>query len=491
MRRRGIVLVHGLGEQPKGDTLNYMGRPLVEFVQSNLRERLRMEVAFSPEHGPAHMALRFGQSDGEEEWIIVEAWWARAFVPASKREILQWAMALGAQRPWIFLCTVLRPLLPARLRNLADESGKGEDDWLTKLDNTEYERFRRTPRRGLSSRAWDVIVGVPWIALTFLGWSVSLPVIMVLIGLALIPTLKWPMGFLQEALANFLFSYLGDQYATTKNILARDAVGGAILEIMRPWVQSAPKPPDFESITVVADSGGAVAAFDALTGWELKEWLQSGGLRRPKITLCTTGSALNAGYAMATQSERFWQQRFPEAVRWIDFWTQYDIVPAGRASRRLVRDSGCQEFVDHRVSNQDSPLSDHGKYYENKEEVLSHVLAAILRGENPPKELATAVDKHIKSIPEHRIAVAKKAASRYILGIGAAVGALLLFFTGFIPGAEETFRWLETRVNSNRLWICLFLGATMLLNIVAVLFDNYKVGRAFRSPASSQCSGNS
>ena len=235
MGRRGIVVVHGLGEQPKGDTLNYIGRPLVEFVQSYLAStaELTKEVRFNPEAGPPRAILRFGQGADAEEWVIVEAWWARAFVPSPRDELLVWALILGFRGVWsISYGMALRHVLmhPWVSAIVGKRPAPEQTPWPDAPD-TYWRRRRR-----VGSRLWDLLVGLCWTALLLAAYLASFPVLILLFVIGYLPVIGAPLSLLQVAFSNFLMHNLGDQHATTRNPLARDSTSTVILDALRPWV---------------------------------------------------------------------------------------------------------------------------------------------------------------------------------------------------------------------------------------------------------------
>jgi len=98
MIHRGIVIVHGIGNQRHGDELDDVVEPLVEFlglmgvghpkvhvVASNPRERCVIASARIQITQP-------NETEPQEEWHFREAWWAQIFQPSGASSVLPWAV---------------------------------------------------------------------------------------------------------------------------------------------------------------------------------------------------------------------------------------------------------------------------------------------------------------------------------------------------------------------------------------------------------------
>ena len=106
--RIGLLFVHGMGEQARGDTVTEMGDALTEWLRRWLSERgagfrireatLREESGAST--GPsAHVSVVLTDERGvAQEWLLAESYWAGAFRPATFRELVMWAVSVG---PWL------------------------------------------------------------------------------------------------------------------------------------------------------------------------------------------------------------------------------------------------------------------------------------------------------------------------------------------------------------------------------------------------------
>lgn len=107
--RLGLLFVHGMGEQERGDTVTEMGDALTEWLRRWIAEipkadfkireaTLRTEGGASV--GPSsHVSVVLSDDAGaSQEWLLAESWWAGAFRPATFKELAVWAASVG---PWL------------------------------------------------------------------------------------------------------------------------------------------------------------------------------------------------------------------------------------------------------------------------------------------------------------------------------------------------------------------------------------------------------
>jgi hypothetical protein len=94
----GILLVHGIGEQRRGDTLvNWLDAIVATINRSTLSkvsasvdsaELARLDIH---EESAAHAVVRIRGEGIDERWIVVEGWWAGAFIAPSFSQLVGWS----------------------------------------------------------------------------------------------------------------------------------------------------------------------------------------------------------------------------------------------------------------------------------------------------------------------------------------------------------------------------------------------------------------
>ncbi len=120
----GILLVHGLGEQARGDTLTVQGDPLVAWLRGRVGStgrdgdaKVDVVDAASRQQSTdaipsAHAVIRItppaakGPPEVVSEptfWVVAEAFWAENFRQATFNELVRWLFTVG---PWVFATQV-------------------------------------------------------------------------------------------------------------------------------------------------------------------------------------------------------------------------------------------------------------------------------------------------------------------------------------------------------------------------------------------------
>ncbi|MSQ22483.1 MAG: hypothetical protein EXR53_04145 [Dehalococcoidia bacterium] len=99
---RGIIVIHGIGEQKKGDFLSEVINPLAGFLESKGGEvdfEPEIALGFKPgQERPAEVSLMvYGPGGGfAAEWRMREAHWAASFRPPTFSQMLKLGRALIA-----------------------------------------------------------------------------------------------------------------------------------------------------------------------------------------------------------------------------------------------------------------------------------------------------------------------------------------------------------------------------------------------------------
>jgi hypothetical protein len=375
LQRRCVLIVHGVGEQRKSDTLLYIGSPLFEWVMRWARLYYdrpaahvgRVDLSFVPYDvgagdTPAFAVLELPQ----QRWYFAEAWWAgSSFHPD-----------FGTMLLWSFVH--LFDILAQMLRNTAERA-----------------RYLVHPKdRATSSqpaRFWQlvdfancVILGIGYAVSVVVGYFVLVPLMI----LAQIPIDSVQNFILLKLLQPIMTADAGefrifvDDELQAANIRRR--VGDAALALM----QHA----QCDELTIVAHSEGCVVSLGMLTDPAFADVAQ----RTRK--LLTFGAGLNKTWLVKPTLERLFGPLIGDTL-WTDFWASYDPVPAGRLDptrRKLAGGAACQMTdvyqptgdalsavgagkppVNEQVTNGMNVVTDHGGYFANDEQVLLRLAAEI------------------------------------------------------------------------------------------------------------------
>jgi hypothetical protein len=453
MIRRGIVIVHGVGNQQRGDELDDVIEPLVEFLGARAVGHANVHVvARNPRSGDTGASARIhlyrpGATPAQEileEWDVREAWWAHVFRPSGGAGILAWAMrALVAH-----IHSTIENIL---WRNIVRVFGgwpavQGTGVW-------------QVPVAG--AYPYYVLDAIGWLLITIgylVVYSIGVALAFVVYVFLLLPGLQYwpPAGNLQRSLLNIFTGGIGEQQATTNRHVAVAEAASVVTQALCPFLDPQSRDRDglgYESVTVIAHSGGCVVSFEALTGEEVRRLCGEDRLGRRFVTLVTLGSGLNLAWRMRAARKAkdlaFWNRPISDHVNWINIYARYDPVPQGEPPDGMVRTlTGAgvaeQPWLAVRVANDDWPLTDHGAYWQNDAEVNARLVHAIVDprlARQPIAELGGSYDRvdpdplHLEGVvcrevrdgaPQHRRHVTLESTRR--LGIGGVILLLLAIF---------------------------------------------------------------
>ena len=81
----GILFVHGIGAQQRGDTLLQFGEPLIQSVRQWLDPKAVVlsgtDIAPGSSEDPAHTCATVSAHDEHRRIFVAESWWAETFHP--------------------------------------------------------------------------------------------------------------------------------------------------------------------------------------------------------------------------------------------------------------------------------------------------------------------------------------------------------------------------------------------------------------------------
>jgi len=452
-----VLFVHGIGEQPRGDTLLAFGEPLIRCIRAWVDGRKigkaaviesKLSASQSGSQEPSHAVLEItvGQSS-PQTWLLAESWWADEFHRPPFMKLAGWLLAIG---PWALISHASRWLRDA-------------PSWW----QVAYQLLK-------------IVFAVP----------LSLLLQIVVASLALLAWL--PIPVLRRSISGFLLNItgtLGDSYVLLENPVQQAAAIDALRHNVD-WLAGS-----CERIAVVAHSQGAAIAQLALAEAER---------RHPKVcVLATFGSGvaklselrsmsteklarlvrtivpvstvaiallpqalsvappsddqsliwflflviplvmMTVAVAVVWNNLTAWPERAANLslwpLDWIDYWATSDPVPNGPfAPEGTV--PGLQQV---RITNRISWFTDHTTYWENRDEFVMPLASELDRractGIFPIKELAP-----ITRIPGRRVRANVLVAARAICALAALVilaafrGQLALFGSAVLQSLSKS-----------------------------------------------------
>ncbi|MFN8556964.1 MAG: hypothetical protein U0531_06300 [Dehalococcoidia bacterium] len=232
--RRGLVIVHGVGEPAKGDWIDTFVEPLADFLgralgydKVELIARAQRENATAPS-ATLHLTLPDG---GVEAWHIREAWWTRGFTPSRTPTVIVWAVGafiavIGATLSAVFWRN-LRRGLAAVARWCGRLQGRRSRGWRRLFDRVPPENEGRgvwqVPVAGGRYHVVDAIIWLVVVAAYTVVFLTGLPLSVLLYLL-----LSAPLGFVRPAAARgamrallaFLTNNAADQHAMANRTVA-------------------------------------------------------------------------------------------------------------------------------------------------------------------------------------------------------------------------------------------------------------------------------
>jgi hypothetical protein len=241
--RLGVLFVHGIGEQQRGDTLTEMGDALISWLDRTLETEpepigdvriwdASLRQTEGDDVGAAHLSVRVtmtGFEDHPSDWLLAESWWADAFRPPSFAEFASWGVAVG---PWVavtqFLSLSARLSIPERLPI------------------------------GVGFLVW--VAAVATLAVLLLA-SLALSLFLTLLALGLTILRLIPIGFVQSiavALQRPLLGGFGDAFVLVRSEGRFAAMVARVRHDLRRMLELC------EEVTVVAHSQGTQVAWSAI-----------------------------------------------------------------------------------------------------------------------------------------------------------------------------------------------------------------------------------
>lgn len=305
----GILFVHGLGDNKRGDSLLQAGEPLFRWLHSWMNsdqrdacervhlDNTRLSTTIPGEvNAPAYSELHFTTSEDPAEpdsrWVLAESWWAPTFPQATYSDFAIWGLGI---LPWLITRNAT-PLMRrifgafARMWDVLRTAIEDTDEAATTPTAGMTEKARRLAwrrrRRSAVTRLARRLLAVFVLAAGLLQFgallltSVVLTSALVLVAqvgllalvlLAFIPPVQGIILGIQKGLAN----NFGDGYLITTNPMILNA---SISQVRRDidWLRNVKH---CKKIAIIAHSGGTYVSYRLLR--EPPE-------ARPKVDLLVT-----------------------------------------------------------------------------------------------------------------------------------------------------------------------------------------------------------
>ena len=460
----GVVFVHGVGFQKRGETLLAWSDRLIRMLAARHRDRFTnpADLVYQSEidlHGDRLSSIEVripkGRGTRAQHWLLTEAFWAASFQPPSTPTMLRWLGARGA--------AALAAVGPSRV-----------------LRNSVY--------------LTGIVIGV-----------------LVVYAAIRVVTSIIPIAALRNALVapldRLLTGWSGDMHvllfdpAQSANI--RKRVGQAV---------SGAAEAGFERVALVAHSGGAVASYMTLTDDVLWKRPRSSKANEPKIvTLITLGQGLNIAWRLcgvgdgascdgAIGSGRRLTANLRThhpGLRWHDYFSEGDTVSETdllppQCLKTVVPGAGDKHAIENMPSNP------HGSYWDNDEEFLLPVvlrLEAAARTEDPAQPRPTFPRPDTSSRARRLLRVGMFSFTTRVLFsamvsaiVGSALlggarmddlGALVAAIASAIPGIgllSGPLAWLQTATTGGW-WDAPRAAGTLLVSLALILAAVYPAAR--------------
>ncbi len=418
----GILFVHGIGNQKRGDTLLAFGGSLASWLHawvagaSRARTGDRGTATVSgtrlrrDDGGPARslITVKLHRDDGssqEHRWQMAESWWAEDFPMPGFLDTAKWTFCVA---PWV----IQRHLNLRLIGGLSFTDGFARDRRLVRFGMAAFvppssSNFARSVLTLAAPVAPLMLVALRRVVAVILAAAIGVLAQLTMVFLLLLSAVPYVRRVALRA-HRLIAQTVGDSYALTNQPLVFDAMVSRIQEDVD-WLANR-----CVKVAVVAHSQGAALAHQALSDQSTAnrvDLLVTYGAGIAKLRALAHLSVGRSGVAytarlvglailfagtllapteMATalgvvavgvllvllstlMIPRFTEDQLPRLnlpglghrLGWIDLYASHDPVPEGRLSRQPPIG-----LSSRRVFNRRSTLSDHTTYWSNIEEFV-------------------------------------------------------------------------------------------------------------------------
>ncbi|MBV9602776.1 MAG: hypothetical protein JOZ87_38790 [Chloroflexi bacterium] len=434
LQRRCVLIVHGVGEQRKSDTLLYIGSPLVNWVMRWARLFYnrpaasvgRVELSFVPFDVGAGDTPPFAVLDlPDQRWYFAEAWWAGSSFHPDFGTMLYWS--------FVHLFDILAQML----RNTAERA------W--------YLIHPRDPDTSSQpARFWQlvdlincVVLGTGYAVGVVVGYALLIPLMLV----AQVPIEALQKFVLVKLLQPIMTADAGEFRIFIDDELQAANIRRRVADAAQALMQHA----ECDELIIVAHSEGCVVSLGMLTDPIFVD------VARRTRKLLTFGAGLNKTWLIKPTLDRLFAPLTGDTL-WTDFWASYDPVPAGPLDptrRKLANGAACQMTdvyqpsgdalaqvgpgqppINEQVTNGMNVMTDHGGYFTNEEQVVIRLAAEISAERHTDSAFWPANDVLREGIRARRQRVSALALWRDVIFVAWALTSLGPWLLGWLASVN-------------------------------------------------------
>ena len=464
-----LIIVHGMGQQRRNDSLLGVVRPMLELMEArgarDWKPDLRGSLAFD-QQATAEVDC------GGKTWHFAEYWWAEEFRPAK-------AWVIGR---WIF------KHLAAHLVSMLGSMRRGVQDLV-------QVRGEKDP---FSARLYHFLATPVFMAMVAALFGTTWLLVLLLVALqyvSLVPGVPSVVGYIRSLLQVVAVDFIGDIYVYFRDPVQAAQIRGGLQDMVEQYA----KEPDVKRIVILAHSTGNLLVYDALAQLHESDAARvasGSGEESPLqkvVAFVSIGSILNMAWnrSIVDAGDRRFRRGIADHIHWYHLWTRYDIGPAGPIKTEDKPWISEGSLVNRRVNNFDDLLLDHTGYWGNLEQVHSLLLEEMgglddgndfWRGPglNPPGAWQSRSTQAWADFALRRSAVAQLAFVRLLTWPVPVIGfPIMLWFDGWARGIANFFQsdwlagrigfaWLETNISGSSPSGASTIGMAAL--VAAVLF---------------------
>jgi hypothetical protein len=454
--RHGVIVIHGIGEQKKGETLaefaNSLAVTLIEsegFTASGGNVQVNADLDCDPAmvtlliSPPTKGSDKYTPLDpgNTAEWVCKEAYWQTAFQPPPARDVMKLVISKYFRTICRRFLDVMSCLWSVTRDPFNNVYGRGADGTLL-AQSAARPGFRADSFEGFFAVLghWIIAMLAPLIALAgYLAlaayWIIGAAAGILHIWPALKPIDK-AVGWLHENIDPFLSTSIGDLSQFFENTVW----GASIRHRLETIITDMLRDDTIADITIVAHSMGCLVTYEALTkdGAVARELQKSQNMKdkstakSKRITFVSFGGATNLGFDMIEQpnasAESVRRIKKPLAREitghlngehptdkffWLDMYSRLDPVPAGQLSNDIIEMStgnlkrqtpdpdrvlNMDQIELRQVVNKEDLFQDHPAYWTNHEMVIARIAKAINGGTYPWDSLEPSAEKAVKRV---------------------------------------------------------------------------------------------